>query len=673
MFYLLVMKRIVQLLCFCPLLCLSQMRTSQWHFGNYAALSFSNGSPMFVNSSQLTNSIFGSASQADSLGALLFYTDGCSIWNKNNVIMQNGTVGPIWNRGSAQPALVFPKSSNKYYVVLANKNGSSPFLLPQFINYALVDMSANNGLGAVVSASQAVSPNGVLISSRLAGARHCNGRDFWLLAHETHTNIASAGTNTLGGSSNFHAYRVTSDSIYKTPVISSVGSAMLIESLSNVGGVGLGVIKFSPNGRKLCCTYPNRTIEIFDFDNSTGIVSNPVQLESISSPTLINYYGPYAFGVEFSPDGNRLYVTYLNSHPALCQYNLAAGSATAVIASKTIIRADTIWKVNPITNVEASHLAALQLAMDGKIYMAEPGLNSIGVISNPNALGALCNYSAAAVQLGTVGVAAQNVVWANSNSGLPNFISTYFEQKPSIPPISSSISCGNAAFTSPTLNAFAGYSITSLQWSFGDPLSGTANSSTLSNPSHQFSANGNYTVSLILNYKCGADTLKMPVSISGLPSLTVTSKPKICKGESLTLVLSGANSYSLNAAALANASTAVQPSTSTVYTVTGKDNTSTCESKKTVSVTVLPCTSINATNRDGATITVFPNPSTGVFSVELQATSSTTIFDLAGREIYKKTLQKGQHEIDLSAYAKGMYLLIAENELGTQTIKLLKE
>jgi PKD repeat protein len=668
------MKRFLLVYVLLPFCLFSQLETSQWYFGNYAALSFSTGVPIFVNSnSVLALSSCGGASQADASGSTLFFTDGVTIWNKNNGVMQNGVVGATWNRGSSQAALVFPKSNSKYYVVLANKNGASPFLSPQFTNYALVDMAANNGLGAVISASQTVSPPGVLMSTKLAGARHCNGRDYWLLAHETHTNIVSAGTNTLGGSKNFHAYRVTSDSIYKTPVISTVGSAMLIESLSGVGNVGYGIIKFSPNGRKVCCTYPNRTVEIFDFDNSTGIVSNPIQLESISSPTLINIYGPYAFGVEFSPDGNKLYVTYLNAHPALCQYNLDAGSPAAIIASKTIIRADTLWKVDPLTNTESSSIAGLQLALDGKIYVAEPGLSSLGVISNPNALGSLCNYAPTTVQLGTVSVSAQNPIWANCNQGLPNFISNYFEQKPSIPALGASITCGAASFTSPNLSAFAGYSVTSLQWSFGDPLSGTANTSTLSNPTHQFSANGVYTVSLILNYKCGADTLKMPVSISGLPSISVTAKPKICKGENLNLQLSGASSYSLNTTALASPSTVVQPSVSSVYTITGKDNSSTCTSKKTVSVTVLACTSIAERSGDKESMVVYPNPGAGAYTIDIRKESSISVTDLSGREVYRATLQSGTHKLDLSACENGLYLLNAETLSGIQTIKLVKE
>src|SRR5690606_19078193 len=192
-----------------------------------------------------------------------------NVWNSNNVIMQNGTVGTNFNRGSSQGALVFPKSGKKYYLVIANKPGASTQILPQFINYFEIDMAANNGLGAVISASQAISPSGTLMANNVAGTKHCNGLDYWLLAHETHTNITVANTNTLGGSNKFHAYRITKDSIFKTPVISIIGSSKFIEVTANAG---YGVFKFSPNGRKIAATFPNKTVELFDFDNATGQV-----------------------------------------------------------------------------------------------------------------------------------------------------------------------------------------------------------------------------------------------------------------------------------------------------------------------------------------------------------------------------------------------------------------
>jgi len=54
-------------------------------------------------------------------------------------------------------------------------------------------------------------------------------------------------------------------------------------------------------------------------------------------------------------------------------------------------------------------------------------------------------------------------------------------------------------------------------WNFGDPASGAANSSTLQNPNHSFSAPGIYTVQLIASNTCsGADTATKTVSVLSL-------------------------------------------------------------------------------------------------------------------------------------------------------------
>ena len=47
--------------------------------------------------------------------------------------------------------------------------------------------------------------------------------------------------------------------------------------------------------------------------------------------------------------------------------------------------------------------------------------------------------------------------------------------------------------------------------------------------------------------------------------------------------------------------------------------------------------------------------------------------DLSGSSVYKSQLAIGSHNIDLSKYADGVYLLEAANENGSQVIRLIKE
>jgi len=71
---------------------------------------------------------------------------------------------------------------------------------------------------------------------------------------------------------------------------------------------------------------------------------------------------------------------------------------------------------------------------------------------------------------------------------------------------------------------------------------------------------------------------------------------------------------------------------------------------------------------------VSPNPTTGSVMIEASAVEGdVTIFDLFGRQVMSATLHDGRAKLDLSAFAKGVYVARISSEAGTSTIKLVKE
>jgi hypothetical protein len=218
----------------------------------------------------------------------------------------------------------------------------------------------------------------------------------------------------------------------------------------------------------------------------------------------------------------------------------------------------------------------------------------------------------------------------------------------------------------------AGYSVVSYSWNFNDVLSAT-NTSTLKNPTHQFSANGTYTVKLALNYHpCGTDTLKQVINISGLPEISISGKTTICKGESTVLSFSGASAYTINTTALAQTTAQVQPTITTLYTIKAKDNTSGCSSLKTVTLTVLPCVGLSENNLSGG-LKLFPNPNSGVFTFETPEACEIKIHNSLGQEVYRASLPSGASTIDISRQAKGVYLLEWRNANSKGQIKIVLE
>lgn len=473
----------------------AQNEAMNWCFGTNAGLSFTSSPPTsFTNSSM--NTLEGCASVSSSTGSLLFYTDGITIWDQTHAVMANGS-GLTGNSSSSQSGVIIkqPGNSTIYYVFSVPAAGVGA------LAYSIVDLSLAAGLGSVTT------KNAVLFSptaEKLTASRHCNGVDIWIVGHEQNSNV-------------FRAYLLTPTGLSSTAVISSVGT-------SYSGFNYAGYMKTSPSGKKLAVSVYSGCLELFDFDNSTGTVSNPVVINSYST----------MYGCEFSPDGSKLYAgTWFTTNPGLVyQYDLCAGSSAAIIASEMIIANSSPLK------------GALQQAPDGKIYVIRYGQSELGVINNPNLSGTLCNY----VDQGQ-SIAPKTCVY-----GLPNFLTSDFEPPPTpfTHTISNSLGCQTASFNStynPTITTLAcsavGFSITGLYWNFGDPASGSANTSTLQSPVHAFSALGIYTINLILYYSCGGgtDTIRQVVNINCI-SVNSTSITCASLGSATVQALSGIGPFS---------------------------------------------------------------------------------------------------------------------------------
>ena len=72
--------------------------------------------------------------------------------------------------------------------------------------------------------------------------------------------------------------------------------------------------------------------------------------------------------------------------------------------------------------------------------------------------------------------------------------------------------------------------------------------------------------------------------------------------------------------------------------------------------------------------TVSPNPTTDKVTVETNANEGQVdVFDMLGKQMLTAPVIDGRAELDLSTYAKGVYVARISSEMGTRTIKLVKE
>lgn len=414
-----------------PNLVFAQNETNIWYFGNFAGLDFNDGEPTPLLDGAL-DTFEGCSTIADTNGNLLFYTDGSTVYNRNHSIMQNGT-GLNGNESSTHSALIVPKPEhpNLYYIFTVDFEAGSNGL-----QFSEVDMSLNEGLGGVNSNKNILlhSPT----TEKLTAIKSSNDGEYWVISHKWE-------------SDEFIAYNVSNSGINTTPVISVAGSYVGGSIIS----ASIGQIKVSPNGLKLAVARDEglSEVQLFDFDAASGVVSN--------SQMILNFFpnNRKVYGIEFSPDSNLLYVSVIGV--GVFQYNLQAGNLQEIISSE--VKLTTLQKP----------YAAMQLASDGKIYIAKTNQFYIDVIDNPNIIGVGCNYQYEHLYLGG----------RRSRSGLPPFIQSFFQ----IGFTAQNVCFGNTTqFTSNISQAYD-----SLIWDFGD---GTTSS--LENPNHEFTASGIYQVQL---------------------------------------------------------------------------------------------------------------------------------------------------------------------------------
>ena len=85
-------------------------------------------------------------------------------------------------------------------------------------------------------------------------------------------------------------------------------------------------------------------------------------------------------------------------------------------------------------------------------------------------------------------------------------------------------------------------------------------------------------------------------------------------------------------------------------------------------IKTLPYASISETASLSG-VSVYPNPSTGKFSIESKGEIS--VYNCIGEKVFMKTSASGKTELDLSSQNSGIYFLHISNEKGTATRKII--
>lgn len=441
-----------------------------WYFGDKAGLNFSTGAPVADLNSNMST-VEGCVTQSNSAGSLLFYSDSMNVYDKNHTLM-NPTMPLKGNVSNSQSAISVPDPTgqNRYYLfTLGPNDGGSAKLW-----YSIVDFTSSS-TGTLINVNTQVSSAGINLTEQITAVPKCNNSGHWIIVHEFNP-------------SQFLVYGLTSTGITGP-------------SISNAQPGIYGTIKASPDGTMLAqSTLTNNggpwfaSAALYNLDRATGAIALRAQLA----------HGSY--GCSFSPDSKLLYVgedpAGLVSPPVpIYQYDVADPAPDNSVQLVAQIPA-----VNPVN---------LQLGPDKNVYATAGGVFGgtvfLHVINYPNNRNTSLNPNASGYNYNGPNLAGRSTKW-----GLPNMIDA-------LPPAQIPADFSYFISSCSTLNVNAPACATSYAWNFGD-----ATTSNAQNPTHNYSSNGPYTITLTLN---GSTVVTHAITI-GLPasSANIFGPSQVCLG-----------------------------------------------------------------------------------------------------------------------------------------------
>ncbi len=201
-----------------------------------------------------------------------------------------------------------------------------------------------------------------LDAGQLTAVKHANGTDWWIFSPQY-------------ASKRYYYFLMTADSL-QGPFEQQVGGS------SSYEGQGGGQATFSPDGTKYARYTPQDDLFLFDFDRSTGQLSNFQFVPIVDSA--------FTGGLAFSPDSRFLYVS---SQHNIYQFDMEASD---IEASKVVVAQYDGFRSPSLPTT--FYLA--QLGPDCKIYInTANSVDHLHVIHQPDKKGLACQIEQHAIEM----------------------------------------------------------------------------------------------------------------------------------------------------------------------------------------------------------------------------------------------------------------------------------
>ncbi|HLO92291.1 MAG TPA: hypothetical protein VK172_14095, partial [Lentimicrobium sp.] len=439
----------------------AQKEANIWYFGYNVGLDFNTGEPQVMPTYNNVHTMFGSAVISDSLGNLLFYSEGRKVYNRQHNIISNGD-NLFEDDYLATQRVLFvklPGSENIYYLFCVGRGTNSSN--GEFgLWYCIIDLYQDNGLGRVIQQKTLLNA-AYDAQEKLTAVIHKDLKSIWIITRKTIDD-------------KYAAFLLSSTGLNINPVLSDAPPFYTYSSDTR------GYMKVSYNKKYLLSgyenSYPPYATEICKFNDETGEITYLYYLLK-EDETLTKLH---PFGIEYSPDSKLVYIAFSRPGDApldgidIYQYDMSKIEDPIAFAQSAIL-------INP-GYPDRGPGVGLQLATDGKIYCSfvpdeQPEYYKISVIHKPWKRGLECSYQRDAIDLG-----ANQVRWC-----FPNFLLDYlfrFEWEGTCE------GKENGVLFKPNFNPTPD----SIRWVFSDPDAGIDSVSTEFSPTHYFTHAGDFEV-----------------------------------------------------------------------------------------------------------------------------------------------------------------------------------
>jgi hypothetical protein len=329
---------------------------------------------------------------SDSLGDLIIYTHGGSIFNKYQNIIENGDSlipNQVYNSYGGdmplqQSTIILPMPDSQYYMFCttysdsqwynlsnniydANQNVVEEYVPADLLLAHKIDMrsSVNNGLGKVTRRMDTLFYDNKLVYCQMTAVKHGNGRDWWLIKQGHDTNL-------------IYKFLVTPDSIFG-PYLQGFSEPHF--GLWHLRGQSV----FNQTGdRYATLSLFAQKLFVADFDRCTGMFTNPLTYNIPCGPILPP--GGSSLGEEcesaactFSPNGRFVYTNHYYS-----------------IQQLDLLNPDTLTQWTVVGNIDSvfAGYLGMQIAPNNKIYIGNysGGQATMSVIQYPDSLGTASGF-----------------------------------------------------------------------------------------------------------------------------------------------------------------------------------------------------------------------------------------------------------------------------------------